>query len=208
MSELVIDKAKNVEVIYYNPLNKKFFDSEKKPLDKLELTIDANLDNVNMNFGMISLNLKNIYNQKCQLIIGEESVEKSFKEDFGFLTPKAKFKNIDDIIKVILDIMEVKDENYILKHKIEKLPSLFTFPSYDFIYLYKRKDNRGFLGVKTTKDKQKNEVVKFYDLKEKIEVDFFENSCEYFYTLFKKRKPRLNLYNPIPNKLKEKVAKK
>ena len=51
-------------------------------------------------------------------------------------------------------------------------------------------------------------MIKFYDLKEKIEVDFFENSCEYFYTLFKKRKPRLNLNNPIPNKLKEKVAKK
>ena len=208
VSEIVIDKAKNVEVIYYNPLNKKFFDSEKKPLDKLELTIDANLDNVNMNFGMISLNLKKIYNQKCQLIIGKESVEKSFKEDFGFLTPKAKFKNIDDIIKVILDIMEVKDENYILKHKIEKLPSLFTFPSYDFIYLYKRKCNKGYLGVKTFKDEQKNEVAKFYDIKEKIEVDFFENSYEYLYTLFKKRKPRLNLLNPIPNKLKEKIMKK
>ena len=62
--------------------------------------------------------------------------------------------------------------------------------------------------MKTFKDEKKSAVVKFYDLKEKIEVDFFENSCEYFYTLFKKRKPRLNLNNPIPNKLKEKVAKK
>ena len=104
--------------------------------------------------------------------------------------------------------MEVKDENYILKHKIEKLPSLFTYPSYDFIYLYKRKGNKGYLGVKTFKDEQKNEVAKFYDLKEKIEVDFFENSYEYLYTLFKKRKARLNLLNPIPNKLKEKIMKK
>ena len=208
MNEIVINKAKNVEIIYYNPLNKKFFDINKKPLDKLELTINANLDNFKLTFGMISLNLKNLYDTKCQLIIGRENIEKSFKEDFGYLTPKSKVKNIDDIIKAILDIMEIKDEKYILKHKIEKLPGLFINPSYDYVFLYKRKNNTGFLGVKTFKDEKKNEVVKIYDLKEKIKVDFFEYSCEYFYTLFKKRKPRLDLLNPIPNKLKGKVMKK
>ena len=208
MNELVIKKAKNIEVIYYNPLNKKFFDVNKKLLEKLELTLKSNLDNCNLNFGMISLNLNNLYDKECNLIIGREKVEKSFKEDFGYLTPKSKVKNIDDIIKAILDIMEIKDEKYILRHKIEKLPSLFLNPSYDYIHLYKRKSNTGFLGVKTIKDEKKNAVVKTYDLKEKTKVEFYDYSCEYFYTLFKKSKQRLNLSNLIPNKLKEKVMKK
>ena len=207
VNEKVIKMAKNVEILFFNPLNKQFFDIKLNELKKLELTNKANLDNFGLNFGNISLNLRGIYDKDCNLIIGKDIIEKSFKEDFGFLINNARNKNTVDIIEVILNIMEIKGENYILKHKIEKLPGIVTYPSYDFIYLYKREDNKGFLGVKTIKDNQKNEFVKVYDLKQKKEVNFFENNCEYFYTLQKKRKPRLNLFEPVPNKINKKTMK-
>lgn len=158
---------------------------------------------------MIALNLDNLYDKNCRLMLGKENTEKSFKDDFSFLIQKNINNNtIDDIIKIILIIMEIKDKNYILKHKITKLPGLFINPSYNYIYLYKRKNNKGFLGVKTIKDKQQNELVKIYDLKQEREVYIFENDCEYFYTLLKKRKPRLVLSDPIPKEIKGKLMKK
>ena len=183
VNKSIIDKIQGIiEILYYDPLKKTFYDINLKPLKHLLLTDKANLDITNINYGMISLNLVPLYASNCGLIIGKEEVEESFRKDFSFFNQV----DINGIITNILNIMNIKDENYRLKHKIVKLPSILTFPSYNCIFLYKRNNNRGFIAVKS-EEISGNGNVKFYDLIESKEINFLENDCEYLYTLQKNR---------------------
>ena len=188
-----------VEVLFYDPLEKKFYDINHQPLNSLEITDTANLDIKNINFGMISFNISHIYAKKCDIIIDEKIVKKSFIDDFNYLGKN----NIDDIINTILNIMKIKNKIYNLKHKIEKLPKIFIFPSYNNIYLYKRNKNKGFIGIKSYKDNKRDEIIKFYDLVESCEINYFENDCQYMYTLYTKRKRSIKKTDSIPKQIQK-----
>lgn len=192
-----------IEILYYDPLNKKFYDINGKILKQLKLSDKANLDKMNINYGMISFNINNIYEQNCNIIIGKEIVESKFLNDFAFLNQTS----IDDIINCILKRMDITKEIYSLKHRIETLPRIPIFPSFKYIYLCKRKSVRGFLGIKTIKDMNETELIKSYDLFYNTEVNFIELDFEYFYALEKKGKPNPNFNSPIPAKLKVKRLK-
>ena len=204
VSESIIEGITGIiEVLFYEPLEKKFYDINHQPLFNLEITDIANLDIKNINFGMISLNISHIYAQKCDIILDEKKVENSFVTDFNYFGKN----NIDEIIIRILNIMEISNETYTLKHKIVKLPKIFTFPSYNNIYLYKRNKNKGFIGVKSYKDYRRNEIIKFYDLVKGCEINYFENDCQYMYTLYTKRKRSIKKTDSIPIQLQKKQLK-
>ena len=152
---------------------------------------------------MISLNISHIYAQKCDIILDEKKVENSFITDFNYFGKN----NIDEIIIRILNIMEISNETYTLKHKIVKLPKIFTFPSYNNIYLYKRNKNKGFIGVKSYKDNKRDEIIKFYDLVKGCKINYFENDCQYMYTLNTKRKRSIKKTDSIPIQLQKKQLK-
>ena len=103
--------------------------------------------------------------------------------------------------------MEISNETYTLKHKIVKLPKIFTFPSYNNIYLYKRNKNKGFIGVKSYKDNKRDEIIIFYDLVKGCEINYFENDCQYMYTLYTKRKRSIKKTDSIPIQLQKKQLK-
>ena len=175
----LIDELKNnIEVIYYDPVDKKFYDINKNIITNLKLTPIANLDNMKISFSEISINPIVIYQQKAR-IIQEEKIEENFKKDFEYLNQK----NVDNIIKKILSIMEVKEGIYELKYQIGKLPRIILSPSINYIFLYKRNNNEGFIGIKCIKDENDEPGHYCYDLKNEKEINFIEIDCLYFYTL-------------------------
>ena len=175
----LIDELKNnIEVIYYDPVDKKFYDINKNIITNLKLTPIANLDNIRISFSEISINPIVLYQQKAQ-IIEEEKIEENFKKDFEYLNQK----NVDNIIKKILSIMEVKEGIYELKYQIGKLPRIILSPSINYIFLYKRNNNEGFIGIKCMKDENNEPAHYCYDLKNEKEINFIEIDCLYFYTL-------------------------
>ena len=128
----LIDELKNnIEVIYYDPVDKIFYDINKNIITNLKLTPIANLDNMSISFSKISINPSVIYQQNAR-IIEEEKIEENFKKDFEYLNQKS----VDNIIKRILNIMEVKEGIYELKYQIGKLPRTILSPSITIILKY------------------------------------------------------------------------
>ena len=132
VSQKVLNLAQNVEILYYDPLNKIFFNKEKKPMEILEKSRDSNLDLVNIDLNKTLLNL-NILKRNYYIFDKDENLEKAFKNDLGFLVPNNQNKNVYDIIQLILDIMEIKAGRYNLIKKIDDLPDVVMFPSYTMI---------------------------------------------------------------------------
>ena len=178
-------RKKNIEVIYYDPVNKAFYDINKKIITDLKLTSNSNLDEIKICYSKMSTNPSEIYEQKKRDVEKEET-QKNFIKDFNFLNQK----NVDNIIKKILNIMEVKDGIYKLEYKISELPKVMLYPAKNYIYLYKRKNNKGFIGIKFFDDgKNKDSTFCYYDLKAGKEIEFNEVNFLYFYIL-RKQKPK------------------
>ena len=185
VSNSIIEKINGIiEVLYYDPVELKFYDINHHLLKKLTLSDTANLDVNKINFGMISINLSNIYAKKCEQILNEKEVEKSFLDDFSYLQKSNK----KEIIDKILSMMGIVNKIYRLKDKIVKLPKILTFPSFNHIYLFKRNRNAGFIGVKSYKDENGDEIIESYDLTTGSKINIFENDCMYIYILQEKRK--------------------
>ena len=92
--------------------------------------------------------------------------------------------------------MEVKDGIYKLEYKISELPKVMLYPAKNYIYLYKRKNNKGFIGIKFFDDgKNKDSTLCYYDLKAGKEIEFNEVNFLYFYILRKKKPKKIKSSN-------------
>ena len=207
VSPEVINLSKNVEILYYDPLNKRFLNKEKKHLEILEKSYDSNLDLVNINLGKNLINLK-ISNKNIFRLVNDENLEKAFKNDLKFLVSNNQVKSVNNIINLILNIMEVNTGKYNLIKKIVDLPLVPMFPSYNSIFVYKKNKKNEFLGLKTINDENGKEILKIYDLNNKKEISVIENNYEYFYLLEQKeiRRPDRSK-DPIPSILIQKTYK-
>ena len=188
VNDSVLDDIENkIEAIYYDPVNKIFYDLNEKIINNLKLTLNSNLDNMNYPISKMSINPSKIYKKKKRYI-EDEKIEQNFIKDFSYL----KEKTVNNIIIKILQIMEVNEGIYKLEHKISELPTTILSPSINYIYLYKRNNNKGFIGVKLIDDANNINIThRYYDLNNKEEINFVEVDCLYFYSLIKKGKEKI-----------------
>ena len=197
-------RKKNIEVIYYDPVNKAFYDINKKIITDLKLTSNSNLDEIKICYSKMSTNPSEIYEQKKRDVEKEET-KKNFIKDFDFLNEK----NVVHIIKKILNIMEVKDGIYKLEYQICDLPKVILYPAKNYIFLYKRRDNKGFIGIKYFDDgKNKDLILRYYDLKNGKEIEFIEVDCLYFYILRKIKPQKIKSSNEKRDSVRMEVEPK
>ena len=161
MNKQLFNKVQNfIEVILYDPLEKKFYDSKNKEIKTLPITEKANLDCV--------YDILDSYNLKQKHAIQKrdyKKLEKSFNKSFKF-TEK---ENVTEIIKKISEIMDIKKTKIVellCKCKINK----FEYPNYDCIYLYPTSDKKIFYGMKTIKNKENKPEEIYYDLDREIKI--------------------------------------
>jgi len=183
----IIDDYKGIiEILYYDPLEKTFYDWEHSKITKLPNTDKANLDIIKKNLGHYTLKSKIDYTESIQ---NESENIKSFMEDFKFL----KKKDEASIKKEISKIMKISGSDLILDGKVEINNNIISYPDYNFCFLYKSK-NFGFLGMKTALNCDLKPMIAYYDLFKKKEItasDFNQEvnmEFEYLYILKIKRR--------------------
>ena len=170
VNKQLIDKLKNyIEIIFYEPLKKKFYDCKHKEIDTLPFTDNANLDIIKESLDKYKLNEQYDFKEE-----DDEKLKESFENIFKYMN----LKDEKEIIKKISIIMKIKKTKIIeLKLKRPIKYSKIEFPNYDAIFIYEG-NNKGCYGVKIIKDKKKETLIKIYDLKQEDEVTpsiFYKN---------------------------------
>ena len=181
VNKALIEKNKNtLEILFFDPLKKKFFDVNLKEMNTLILTQKANLDTDTTNYQNVSMDLNPIMSSQINPFHDREESVESFLEDFS------SYGNTEDEILAKLALKVNFGGILILKHKAPKLPQVIINPDFCYIFLYKRKNN-GFIIAKSGYDEKKNPCVKYYDLDSGKEINYIENNCQYMYILKRKR---------------------
>ena len=179
--KIINDYKGNIEILFYEPLEKAFYDCEHNKITKLKKTEKANLDIIKVSLGYCILKSKISYSEKIK---NDEEATESFIEDFKFM----KKNDITRTIKEIAKIMDFSGSLIYLYGKVEVNKNIISYPDYNTFFLYKRKDF-GFLGMKTIMDYELNPTVLCYDLytKNRINVDafykLFDAQFNYVYVL-------------------------
>ena len=159
----IIDDYKGIiDILFYDPLEKIFYDWEHNKITKLPKTDNANLDIIKKNLGLFTLKSKIDYTESIQ---NESEIIKSFIEDFNFI----KKNDEASIRKEISKIMKISGSDLILDGKVEINNNIISYPDWKSCFLYKRK-NIGFLGMKTTMNFELKTMITYYDLFEKTEI--------------------------------------
>ena len=105
--------------------------------------------------------------------------------------------------------MEVKNGIYKLEYQICDLPKVILYPAKNYIFLYKRRDNKGFIGIKYFDDgKNKDLILRYYDLKNGKEIEFIEVDCLYFYILRKIKPQKIKSSNEKRDSVRMEVEPK
>ena len=192
VNQKIIDDYKGIiEILFYDPLEKIFYDWEHSKITKLPNTDKANLDIIKKNLGHYTLKSKMDYTENIQ---NESENIKSFMEDFKFLKKKDEASIKNEISK----IMKISGSDLILDGKVEINNNIISYPDYNFCFLYKSK-NLGFLGMKTAMNCDLKPMIAYYDLFKKKEItasDFNQEvnmEFEYLYILKIKRRTYNNL---------------
>ena len=194
VSEEIIKKYKNkIEILFYDPLIHKFYNCENMHINKLELTKKSNLDYKQVNF-LESILDQNLIFDKFEINSkpNEDEAKECFLKDFIFLG-----NDIDKILTEISVIMEIKDEKLYLKNKIKKTPYI-PDPHFNYIFIYAL-DNGQYIGAKSWINDPKS-LIRYYDIKERKEIDLFKvrGACEYFYIIKRKITRVYNKLRKLP----------
>ena len=209
VNQSILNKCVNVVgTLFYDPVNKSFYNSQKMPIEKLEFNSKSNLDMNNSNMIMDSTNgdiIKkfNDYN--------DDILYENFKRDFDFM----KCNNIDNILIKIGKIMKIYYPLKLLHQNI--VPKIFiTPPNKNKIFLFKHnKSKNGFIAVKSIykKDEFDEDNVDVYDLLNeiKIENNYYSEidlNFNYSYTLEIMKKRNYNLINAQKSNEEKKIENK
>ena len=204
VKDSIIQKHKgNIEILFYDPLEKIFYDCDKNKLPVLKITDNANLDIRKNCIEFNELNSK----INCKLIIQNKiELKNSFIKDFEFTGEN----NEENILKKISIIMQIQTKVIDLDSKIPIINNnRIRYPDCNSLFLYKKKED-GFLGIKTIMDENQQFVVIYYDIKKKkkITVDNFNEDVdlrfEYIYILKIRKRTYSDInksppYNNFPN---------
>ena len=160
--QLIDEHKKYIEIIFYEPLEKKFYDCKHKEIEQLPYTDKVNLDNVFESLDSYILKIKYDFRE-----VDRTELKESFENSFKFM----KLKDEKEITKKISKIMKVKKTKIIdLKLKAPIINNKLEFPNYNSIFIYES-IIEVFFGLKTIADKNNNPETKIYDLNNEIEVN-------------------------------------
>ena len=174
LKDSIIQKYKGIiEMIFYEPLEKEFYDSEKNKLTLLQLTDNANLDIRKDSVKRHVVKDEIDYELTIQ---NQIDLNNAFINDFEFMGEKDE----TNILKEISRIMEIQPKVINLESKTPINNDLIRYPDYDSLFLYKKKKN-GFLGMKTIKKENHQFGVIYYDLEKKKRININDfNKDVYF----------------------------
>ena len=196
----------NIEFLFYNPKEKKFFSSNIREIKKLILSNDANLDyftylNKKPNYQEIELK----YNPKFDNVNVQLYRDEYIKEFNQFENDLKKYgKSAEEIIKKISAIVGSKNIFYSRSDKVNEIIS----PLFNKLYLYSKKKSQHYIAVKRNKY-----GIEIYDLKQKKKLDIIDQESLGNKVNFEKRIYILTLLESINKEssndfLKEKIAEK
>jgi hypothetical protein len=179
-NSLILSKCKDViGILFYDPIQKKFYDNNYKPLYSLELNHISDLDYCYSYYQMDIMDFNKI--PKLGEIYNNIQLKDSFLKDFSFM----KSNDIETILKKIAEIMKI-DCNLRLLHKNKYLSSFSIPPLKNRLILYKKK-GKGFIGVKSVYQGSTYINIECFDLNngELIEdlSSEIDKKFDYLYTL-------------------------
>ena len=138
----ILSKCKDVVgILFYDPIQKTFYDNNYKPLHSLELNHISDLDYCYSYFQMDMIDFNKI--PKLGEIYNNIQLKDSFLKDFSFM----KCNDIETILEKIAKIMKINGKLKLL-HKNKYLSSFSIPPLKNRLILYKKK-GKGFIGVKS-----------------------------------------------------------
>jgi len=180
VNPLILSKCKDVVgILFYDPIEKIFYDVNYNPLHLLELDRVSDLDYIYSYYQMDILDINKI--PKFGEIYNNTQLKDSFVKDFNFMG----FNKVEDILEKIKKIMEIKGKLRLL-HKSKYLSYFMNPPLRNRIILYKKK-GEGFIGVKLIFNKADFKGVECYDLKNGILINDLnskiDENYEYIYSL-------------------------
>jgi len=180
VNPLILSKCKDVVgILFYDPIEKIFYDINYNPLHSLKLDHISDLDYIYSYYQMDVLDINKIPN--FGEIYNNTQLKESFLKDFKFMG----FNRVDDILEKITKIMEIKGKLRLL-HKSKYLSYFMNPPLRNRIILYKKKDE-GFIGVKSNFKKNDFKGIECYDLKKGILINDLnskiDENYEYIYSL-------------------------
>ena len=169
-------KMKGIAYFFYDPILKKFFDSnipqERKEIKALQLTEESDLDNNRFNIKNILLGQDKILLNNGSIPIGGNLIEmkESFIRDFKELCKDKTNPNLQNILSQIKINMNIKYE-ILFKMKLPIAKGYIAPPDEKHILLYKKKDCNEYLAIMQNSGK-----VEFFDI-------FHQNKSKYFCSL-------------------------
>ena len=195
VKDSIIQKHKgDIEILFYDPLNKIFYDCNKNILTALQKTDNADLDIRKKCLEMNELNIKlNSYSIQNRI-----EIKNSFIKDFKFTGENSE----ENILKEISKIMQIQNKIIELDSKIPIINNnIIRYPDYNSLFLYKKK-KKGFLGIKTIMDTIQQFEIIYYDIekKKKITVDNFNEDVDLTFGYIYILKIRKRTYNDISDK--------
>ena len=195
--KIINDYKGNIEILFYDPLEKVFYDCELNKITKLQKTEKANLDIIKISLDYYRLKAKISFTETTK---NYQETAKSFIEDFKFMKKNDELS----IIKEIASIMNISQCFVYLDGKVEVNKYILSYPDYNTFFLYKRR-NIGFLGMKSFMDYELNTIILFYDLYEEKEINtdeffqLFDPKFNYVYIL----KTGRRTFNELPKEPSE-----
>ena len=184
----------NIEFLFYDPKEKKFFSSDFRIIKNLPLSKDANLDyftyiNKKPNYQEVELKYdKNVDN------VNEESYKEEYiKEIKQFEIDLEKYGNsVEEIIKKLSKLLGVKN----LFYSRSDIANEIIMPSFNKLYLYSKQDKKKeYISIIRTK-----KGIEIYDLENKKKFDIIEQKSLANFVNFENRIYILTILETINQK--------
>ena len=179
LNNSIIKQCRCVEFLFYDPVNKNFYDRNYNQIEKLNLTLLSDLDNNLNSFQEEVNNIDKVFSNVTE-INDVNGLKNSFMKDFEYM----KLKNVNKILNNIGKIMKIN--NKLSLNKAFYDVKYIIPPEKNYVHLYKKKE-QGFLGIKTIYKNDKIEKVESYDLISGFLIDDFYSSIDlkykYMYSL-------------------------
>jgi len=180
VNPLILSKCKDVVgILFYDPIEKIFYDVNYNPLNSLELDHVSDLDYIYSYYQMDVLDINEI--PKFGEIYNNAQLKDSFLKDFNFMG----FNSVEEILKNIAKIMNIKGKLRLL-HKSKYLSYFISPPIKSRIILYKSM-NGGFIGVKSKYNKSEFKEIESYNLNKGTLINYLnseiDDNYEYIYSL-------------------------
>ena len=179
LNNSIIKQCRCVEFLFYDPVNKNFYDRNYNQIEKLNLTLLSDLDNNLNSFQEEVNNIDKVFSNVTE-INDVNGLKNLFMKDFEYM----KLKNVNKILNNIGKIMKIN--NKLSLNKAFYDVKYIIPPEKNYVHLYKKKE-QGFLGIKTIYKNDKIEKVESYDLISGFLIDDFYSSIDlkykYMYSL-------------------------